>query len=161
MSVPYHGTRLDAKAAAKVAERMSKPVPESAIAKRHRAGRRMYDLHLKPMHMRGAEETPAWDKSMTDDKEIFVVGERRSSDDKIAQNYRSGFTTGEWIVGPDGNAVWKDNQGFAPVSGEKSVVAIEGRIHNTPVGSATVKARPDSPFKRAKANTTQVVIVRK
>lgn len=45
-----------------------------------------------------------------------------------------------------------------PNSGKRSVVAIEGRIHNTPVGSKVAQARPDSPFKRAKR---EVVIIRK
>ena len=36
----------------------------------------------------------------------------------------------------------------------RTIVAIEGRIHNTPVGSTMAMSRSDSPFKRAKKQFT-------
>lgn len=165
MSQVYKGPRRDAREAAKVAERMAKPVPASAVAKRRKAAKRL-SLCLKPRALRGVEDAPNWKDTEREhiklsDDELSGKVKWVSSEGKTFAQSKGEYSSGEWVVGPDGQAVWKSTEGYDAPNGKRSVVAIEGRIHNTPVGSKVATARPDSPFKRAKAKATTVVIVRK
>ena len=156
---PMVSAAQNAERVRKLAERMNAPRSASAIARAKKAAEK---LCLKPRCERGAEPTPKWaDVKRHVDNVLVAALPMRSADAKVARFYERGDTTGEWRHGPDG-PVYVSTEGWdSPDKGKRSVVAREGRIHNTPVGSAMAEKRPDSPFKRAKAAASKVVIIRK
>ena len=157
----YTGPRMDRKAVEKIAERMSKPRGAKAAADAKRRAAKLCLVH--PSERNKGYSIP---QGVERAKEDCVSADRPYISKKLDLKHicRDRLSVpGRWEHGPDGQPIFVSNEGWdEPTAQDKrSVVAIEGRIHNTPVGSAIATPRSDSPFKRAKAAASKVVIVRK
>ncbi len=152
---PYTGDRRDVAAARKIAERMAKARPLSAVKAHAKRMKKLAAVSYVGQH--NDHSAPNCGPGKVSDI-AFAEGKRRSADDKIARQTLSLHKEGEWRHGPNG-PVFVSLEGWAsPDQGERRSGEIVGKIRHTPVGAKTANARPDSPFKRAKGATVVVVV---
>lgn len=82
------------------------------------------------------------EENIVDNDVCVASGRMRSVSDKLARGIK--------LDGADRYDEKRDGYRMQDGSNVRTIVAIEGRIHNTPVGSTMAMSRSDSPFKRAK-----------
>lgn len=82
-------------------------------------------------------------EEITSDGDVCVASGRMPS-------HSNKLVLGLKLDGADRYDEKRDGYRMQDGSNVRTTVAIEGRIHNTPVGSTMAMSRSDSPFKRAK-----------